>query len=297
LKQRQINKVKRKAYKVKVWYRFIRKIVNTYRSSTLYIIKVRYRFFRRIRFKITRIAVFLFFKFWIKEIRGLENIPLTGPAILVSNHLSYYDFLIFGSILSNYIVFVATKKIEQTFFIRWFTKLHHVAYVDKDYPGQSFFRNIIRHLERGRLILIYPEGTRSRTGKMLSPKHGFVKLAIKTNTPIIPIAMKGTYEILPPSKHMPRLKRCSVIICKKFYISPEQAMFKDIFFRKRKGDKLSNLSDEEMSEMAFRIMDKIRLLAEEKWDENALEEIQKFKLAKQQAENSFIKNKYIKIHN
>jgi 1-acyl-sn-glycerol-3-phosphate acyltransferase len=216
-----------------------------------------------------RFVVMLFFRTWIKEVVGMKNIP-KGPAIFVSNHLSYYDFLVFGSLLNHYSVFVASKKVGESFLVGWFTKLSHVVYVDQERPGFTFFRDIIRHLEKGRSVIIYPEGTRSRTGKMFKPKEGFVKLAIKANVPIIPVAMKGTYEILPPDKHIPRLKRCKITIGQKIYISPENPMFKDISFIKKDVNKSFTLNNEDTQKIAFRIMDKIRLLADEEWDESAL---------------------------
>ncbi|MFA4889212.1 MAG: lysophospholipid acyltransferase family protein [Candidatus Omnitrophota bacterium] len=199
---------------------------------------------------------------------GTHNIPTRGPVIFVSNHLSYYDFLVFGAILRNYIVFLAQKKIRKTFLISWFAKLHNVIYVDKDYPGYSFFKELIRNLEARKQLVIYPEGSRSRTGKMLKPKIGFIKLAMKTNVPIIPVAMKGTYEILPPQKRIPRLRRCNVIIGKKIYISPDNPEFTDIFAKQSIGKRFMNLSDEGLQEIAVRIMDNIRVLAEEEWDDS-----------------------------
>ena len=249
----------------------MRKIISAYRTSSLYIIKVRYRLIKRIRFKATRLLVFLFFRLWIKEVSGFDNVPAQGPALLVSNHLSYYDFLILGCLFRQQIVFLAVKKISQTFFVRWFTKMHIVVYVDRDRPGSTFFREVLRHLEAGKLVVIYPEGTRSRTGKMLKPKPGFVKLAMVANLPIIPIAMKGTYEILPPHKHIPRLTKCKVIVGKRMYVSPENPVFSDVFFQHRGDRKFRNLTAEQMQEVAIRIMDKVRMLAEEDWDDSFVE--------------------------
>ena len=216
-----------------------------------------------------------FFKLWIREVIGLENLPPRGPALIVSNHQSYYDFLITGSLRLDNLAFLAVAKIRNTPIIKIFTRWHTTVYVDREKPGMTFFRNLIRHLENEKLIVIYPEGTRSRTGKMLLPKQGFVELAMKNNIPIIPLAMKGTYEILPPHNRIPKLRKCSVIIGKKFYISPENPDFKDLFFEHRGFRKFRNLSREQMDKIAVRIMDKIRVMADEQWDESVIDEVQR----------------------
>jgi len=242
--------------------------------------KSRYRMARKARFKTLRLTIFNFFKLWIKDIDGLENIPKKGPAIFICNHLSYYDFFIFGSIMRDYIVFLAQKKVGDTFFIRWLTRFHNVVYVDKDKPGASFFKKVIRYLESKKMLMIYPEGTRSRSGKMLMPKPGFVKLAMRANVPIIPVALKGTYEILPPHRHMPRFKKCRVVVGKKIYISPGNKDFSDIFFRRKGERKFGNLTDDEIQEIAIRLMDKIRAWSEQDWDDSVIEEIKRFDIVK-----------------
>jgi 1-acyl-sn-glycerol-3-phosphate acyltransferase len=235
------------------------------------------RIVRITTFKITRFTIAKFFQLWIKKIVGIDNIPPKEPAIFVCNHRSYFDFIILGSIILKDIIFLAQRKISRTFFISWLTRFHKVIYIDTDYPGSSFFKRMLRYLDTGKSVVIYPEGTRSRTGKMLLPKLGFVKLAMKANVPIIPVAMKGTYQILPPHRYIPNFKKCEIIINKKMYISPDNPDFRDIFFRRRDLRKFSRLTKEELQEVAIRIMDKIRILANEEWDDNALREFGKFK--------------------
>ncbi len=245
-----------------------------FKGFFLRLAQVRFRFLRRLHFKIMRLAVFSFFRLWIDKIVGFHNIPVNGSVIFVSNHLSYYDFLIFGAMMRSYIVFLAQKKINETFFIRWFTKLHNVVFVDKDYPGYSFFKELMRHLKNQRHLLIYPEGSRSRTGKMFRPKIGFVKLALLAGVPVVPLTMKGTYEILPPHKRVPVLRRCKVVIGKKVSISPDNPAFHDIFLRQPKELKPGKLSDEAMEEIAVRIMNDIRILAGQEWDDSIAHEME-----------------------
>ncbi|MBD3246474.1 MAG: hypothetical protein GF333_05625 [Candidatus Omnitrophica bacterium] len=237
-------------------------------------LRVRYRFYRRMWFKTIRLATFFFFRLWIKELEGFDRIPEGRSALLVSNHLSYYDFLILGALFRHHIVFLAVNKIRATPFIRWFTKLHFVVYVDRDHPGPVFFKQVMRHIQAGKLIVVYPEGSRSRTGKMLRPKPGFVKLAMRANIPIIPVAMRGTYEILPPQRKIPRFRKCAVRVGNRMYISPNNPEFTDVFFAEPR-EKISDLSKEQIEEVAVRVMEKVRMLAGEEWDERAADQVRR----------------------
>jgi len=234
--------------------------------------KTKYQQIIELKLKICRLIGEFFLKLWIKKVTGFENIPSNMAAILVSNHLSYFDFLLLGSLFRKKIVFLAVEKIKRIPFIKWFTKFHIVIFINREHPGVAFFREIIRYLESGRLLVVYPEAGRSRTGKMMKPKLGFVKLAMKTNTPVIPIAMKGTYDILPPHRRIPRLKRCEIIVGKKIYISPNNPEFEAIFFDCQEGKKFSNLTKAQLTELAIYIMDKVRQLAGQEWDDTIKEE-------------------------
>ncbi|HOX11026.1 MAG TPA: lysophospholipid acyltransferase family protein [Candidatus Moranbacteria bacterium] len=209
-------------------------------------------------------------KRWLDRVDGLENIPWGEPAIIASNHLSYFDFFVLASFLEKQTVFIATKGLDQRQFVGWFMKLDTIIYVDRDKPGYSFFKEIIRQAKNKKLIVIYPEGMRSRSGKMLPPKTGFIKLALLCGIPVIPLAMKGTYEILPPHRHLPKFTRCSIEIGSKIYLSPSNPILKDIFYRCAQSKKFSDLTDEGIEEIAFRIMNQVRVMAGQEWDDTAV---------------------------
>jgi len=260
-------------------YRFLRRLFYRYHNLVTYLLSVRYRFLKKLRFRTIRLMVFFMWRLWVKEVSGFEHIPEREAAIIVSNHQSYYDFFVLASVLKKQTVFVAMKSLNQRSFVGWFMKLDTIIYVDREKPGYEFFKELMRQLNHRKLVVLYPEGMRSRSGKMLEPKTGFIKIAIKTNSPIIPIATKGTYEILPPHRRFPSLKKCEVHIGEKIYISPATPFLKDIFFRRKGRRKFGQLNDDELSEIAFRIMDRIRKVSGQEWDESAIEKANQYGLA------------------
>lgn len=254
---------------IRARYRFFRRILTHVRKAITYFVFIRYRLVRRIRFRYLRLLVFVMWRLWLREVHGFDKIPINEAALIVSNHSSYFDFFVLASVLKKQTVFVALKSLNVRPFVGWFMKLDIIIYVDRDKPGYKFFKELMWHLtEQKRLAVIYPEGTRSRTGKMLAPKLGFVKLAMKTGVPIIPVAMRGTYEIMPPQKHLPRFRKCDIHVGDRIYISPQNEEFRDIFYRK-KHRRYEDLDDEDLQEIAYRIMDKIRIMAGQEWDESA----------------------------
>ena len=255
---------------LQIRYRLYRKLINHVKNILLFLINVRYRYLRRVRFRFLRLLFFFVWRLWVGEVVGFDKIKMNEAAVVVSNHLSYFDFWILSSILRKQTVFVAVRDLTCRAHVGWTLKLNTMIYVDREKPGFKFFKEIIWYLkEQKRLVVMYPEGTRSRTGKMLMPKLGFVKLAIKAGVPIIPVAMRGTYEILPPNKHLPKLKKCDVFIGDKIYITPENEKFSDIFFKEGAcHPHYKQLDDSKLYKIAFRIMNEIRKMAGQEWDES-----------------------------
>jgi 1-acyl-sn-glycerol-3-phosphate acyltransferase len=142
---------------------------------------------------------------------GLEHIPDDGPAILAANHLSFLDS-VFLPVVSKRPVFYLGKSdyfsgLQRHFFEN--VGVMPVARQGGD-AGEASLRRGQEVLDDGRLLGIYPEGTRSPDGRLYRGKTGPVRLALRTGAPIIPVAMIGTFEILPADRKMPRLRRVGV---------------------------------------------------------------------------------------
>lgn len=268
-------------FAIEVRYRYFRKALNKVISVSRELALLYFRFLRRFRFRILRLLVFFMWKRWLDKVEGLENISRGEPAIIASNHLSYFDFFVLASFLEKQTVFVATKGLDRRSFVGWFMRLDTIIYVDREKPGYGFFKEMIRQSKNKKLIVIYPEGTRSRSGKMLAPKPGFIKLALLCGIPIIPLAMKGTYDILPPHRRFPKFTKCGIEIGKKVHLSPSNSFLKDIFYRCSKSGKYTDLTDEGIEEIAFRIMNQVRMMSGQEWDEDAVRKAEKYSLAPQ----------------
>ena len=154
------------------------------------------------------------FRPWVE---GLENVPRRGPAILASNHLSFSDSFFLPLVIPRPVTFLAksdyfTGKGLKGAFSRIF--MTGVGQVPVDRSGGRASEAAIltgeRVLHAGNLLGIYPEGTRSPNGTMYRGKTGVARMALEAGVPVIPVAMINTFEIQPPGKVRPRLRRVGI---------------------------------------------------------------------------------------
>jgi 1-acyl-sn-glycerol-3-phosphate acyltransferase len=200
----------------------------------------------------------------LRHIINLERLPQNGPVIIVSNHLSYYDWAILSSIYwRKYIVFISNQDLQNRFFVSFLIKLNKLILINTIKPGFGYFKEALRQLRQNEIVVIYPEGTRSKTGLMQLPKTGFVKLALHTGAPIVPIAMRGTYTILPPHRVVPAFKRCDVVVGEPIKISANNKLFKHIFSGEKNVRKISSEAEEKI---AVIIMDLVATMAQQQWE-------------------------------
>jgi 1-acyl-sn-glycerol-3-phosphate acyltransferase len=156
------------------------------------------------------IALTLVFRPWS---RGRKNVPRRGPVILVSNHLSFADHF-FGPLpLRRRLVFLAkseyfTGKGLTGFAKRAFFAGSGAIPIDRTggEAGERALRSGLRALAGGNVLGIYPEGTRSPDGRLYKGRTGVARLALESRAPVVPCAMIGTFEFLPPGTWRPQLK-------------------------------------------------------------------------------------------
>jgi len=220
-------------------------------------------------YQFKRLFSYFICKFWLRNIVNPELLPNKGPAIIVSNHLSYYDWALLSAIFGQkYIVFISNEDLLKRPFIRTLVRFNILINININNPGKRYFKEALQRLHRGDILVIYPEGTRSKTGEMLMPKSGFVKLAIRAGVSIVPVGMKGTYNILPPHRHIPSFHRCDIVIGQPIKIDKDNVLFQKIFNQEKNK---MNLTDFEEEEIAVIIMDIVAKLAGQAWSQNVID--------------------------
>lgn len=151
------------------------------------------------------------------RIEGLEHIPEKGAAIVAGNHLSFSDHFLMPAIIRRRITFLAKAEyftgpgLKGRLTAAFFRSAGQIP-VDRSgkEAGQAAIREGLGVLNKGELLGIYPEGTRSHDGKLYKGKVGVAVMAIKAQVPVVPCAMVGTFEIQPPGKVVPRIKQVTI---------------------------------------------------------------------------------------
>ena len=196
-------------------------------------------------------------KIFIKEIKGLENVPASN-FILVSNHQSHLDIIISAFLCLprrfHFIGQIDGFKIPLKWLIRSIYFLSGVIPLDRQNKEsrKKVILQAIKVLKKRDILIIYPEGKRSLNGEIQGGKLGIAKIFLKTGIPIIPAALHGTFEILPPKGKLKIKKIVKVNIGKPLYFEEEFAQAQKIDENSEEyKDILKKITNRVMAEVAY----------------------------------------------
>lgn len=156
------------------------------------------------------------------RIEGRENIP-PGGCLIVSNHVSFMDPTTVGWAIGREIFYLGRKSLFKPPFWSWFLPICNVLPVDRDGRGIGGLLSILRKLEAGESVLLFPEGSRSPHGTLQPAELGPALIAVKAEVPILPVRVFGTFESLARHHKFIRFHPIRVVIGKPYRPAPTPA--------------------------------------------------------------------------
>ncbi len=132
------------------------------------------------------------------KVEGRENVPSTGPLILVANHVHVLDPILLVFTLPRWITFVAKEELFRSLFLRFWLRWAGSLPLRRDgkvREKQRILESARKALGEGSILGMFPEGARSHDGKLRKGKPGSAVIASKTNVPLLPVGVVGTDKI------------------------------------------------------------------------------------------------------
>ncbi len=186
------------------------------------------------------------------EIRGKENIPLTGGMVIASNHIGILDIIMVYFVIDRTDLFIpVAEKWEKIAWIKWLGEQLNFLFVDRYNPDLKALRKMIALMEEGKCLVIAPEGTRSRVGSLIEGKPGVAYLAARSGFPVIPVAITGTEDEVVLA-NVKRFRKSEITLTggKQFTIPPLPKTNRDAMLQKH--------TDEIMCQIAAILPEKYR---------------------------------------
>jgi len=154
---------------------------------------------------------------WRPQVEGRSNVPRTGGVLIASNHLSFIDSVVIPLVAPRKVVFLAKaeyftgKGVKGVASRSWFNAMGMIPVEREDSRAAvNSLEQALRVLRDGEAFGIYPEGTRSRDGRLYRGKVGVAHLAMEAGVPVVPTAVIGTPAVQPIGTNIPRLAKVTV---------------------------------------------------------------------------------------
>jgi 1-acyl-sn-glycerol-3-phosphate acyltransferase len=143
---------------------------------------------------------------------GRENVPDSCGGLVCSNHQSFFDPVLMGLAIDRRLNFLARDTLFRNPLFKALILFLDAIPIDREGGGLAGLRETLKRLKENELVLIFPEGTRTRNGELLPLKPGFCAVARRSKQPLIPIAFDGAYAAWPRDRWLPQFSVVRVVI-------------------------------------------------------------------------------------
>lgn len=141
------------------------------------------------------ISVVVYDMFFRGEVAGLENLPKSGAFLIAANHASHLDPPIIGSQVSRQMCFFARKTLWKPGVAAWWLDAVGTIPVDRDGSSDvGAIKRVFRALADDKALILFPEGTRSPDGQLQTPKPGVGMIVCRTQVPVVPARIFGSFD-------------------------------------------------------------------------------------------------------
>ncbi|NQT91069.1 MAG: 1-acyl-sn-glycerol-3-phosphate acyltransferase [Candidatus Omnitrophica bacterium] len=183
------------------------------------------------------------------QIKGLENIPKRGPFILACNHRSNLDPILIPANISRKVYVLGKKELFKKPFKAKIMRMLDIIELDREGIDRGALRRARSVLQKGRGLLLFPEGTRRIDGRLGEPKAGVALFAFGGDFPVIPIFITGTEKAMPPKQHFVKPSKVKMTIGESLTAPKitDKSMKKSIYqdFTKRIMQEIAKLQEKE----------------------------------------------------
>lgn len=156
-----------------------------------------------------RISTVLFFR---TRVFGREHVPKSGPGVICSNHQSHFDPGMVGLSLDRRSNFLARRTLFDVPVLKWILVYVDSIPIDREGPALGGIKETLKRLKRGELVVMFPEGTRTRDGEVAPLKPGVTTFARRAEAPLVPMGIDGAYQAWPRDRWYPWFSQIIVVI-------------------------------------------------------------------------------------
>lgn len=171
-------------------------------------------------YKVSRFICWLFsLVFFPIKVYGVDNLPREGAFILASNHISNLDPIILGVMIrKRRPSFIAKDSLFSNFFTNWYMHSLGALPAKRNQRDIGVLREALKRLNKGEILILFPEGTRNTKGEIHDAQSGVGFLAAKSEVPVFPAFIEGSHKVLPKGALLPKRSHISVYLGKQIPI-------------------------------------------------------------------------------